>query len=674
MNPRYLFSASLRGRFLVMLSACYVLSALAAVVGFAWIVDDIVQNLGVRFAQKQVLYDKARIEEPILREITLSRTLAASPLLHTWAQDEDNAALKQQALAELENYRAFFHDGSYFVVLDRSLHYYFNDRAGSYTDQPLRYTLNPTTEEDRWYRIAADSGVDYTLNVDHDRALNVTKIWINTVMRRADGQVLGLTGSGLDLSEFIKNFIGQPQPGITNILLDDSGAIQAHPDPRQIDYRSQSKDATERHTVFKLLDDPADTNRLRTAFMQLRDGKTQVETRFVNIAGRYYLAGVAYLPSLRWFNMTLMDLDSLIGQRPFLPMLGLLALALLVVLLLTGIMLSRLVLRRLARLDAATQRIAEGDYRLDLHDDAHDEIARLSAGFQQMANVVRDHTQNLEQKVAQRTDELAASNRQLTDSIHYARLIQAALLPESARLTTAFIEHAVLWRPRDIVGGDYYFLLPQADGCYFGIADCTGHGVPGALMATLSSALLHQAVQEAPAGDITAVLTLVDQRLHAMLDSQQDTVDHGLDIALCYLDPVTATLTFAGTGLHLYWTIDGGQFETLTGQRRRLGQRRAHPLQAATVQRLTLQPGQRFYLASDGLIDQAGGTQGFGFGRQRLFDTLKEHAAAPLPAQVDALAAALAAYQGERPQRDDITFFAFVCRTIPEAAVGARIT
>lgn len=660
MNPRYLFSASLRGRFLVMLSACYVLSALGVVVVFAWLVDDIVQNLGIRFAQKQALYDKTRIEEPILRETTLARTLAASPLLHAWAGNEDDPLLKRQALAELENYRAFFRDGSYFMVLDRSLHYYFNDRAGSYTDQPLRYTLNPATEEDRWYRIAADSPTDYTLNVDHDRALNVTKIWINTVMRGNSGQVLGLAGSGLDLSEFVKDFVGQHQPGITNILLDDSSAIQAHPDPRYIDYRSQSKDATERNTLFKLLSEPADSARLTAALARLRSGQAEVETLFLTVEGRQYLAGVAYLPSMRWFNMTLMDLNSLIGQRPFLPLLGLLALALLVVLILTAFMLNRLVLRRLARLDVATQRIAEGDYRLDLHDSAHDEIARLSASFQQMATVVHDHTQNLEQKVSQRTTELAASNRQLTDSIHYARLIQSALLPDPARLNATFAEHAVLWRPRDIVGGDFYFLLPQETGCYFGIADCTGHGVPGALMAMLSSALLRQAVQDAPSGDLAAVLTLMEQRLRTMLDTQQTAVDHSLDIALCYLDPASATLTFAGIGLTLY-CAEQGRMQTVSGQRRRLGQRRARPGVAPPVERLPLHAGQHFYLVSDGLTDQSGGPQGFGFGRQRLLATLAQHAAEPLAAQAEALAAALAAYQGDRPQRDDITFFAFAC-------------
>ena len=137
-----------------------------------------------------------------------------------------------------------------------------------------------------------------------------------------------------------------------------------------------------------------------------------------------------------------------------------------------------MVLGPLARLTASSQEIAAGNYGITLEVSACDELGRLTESFNHMAATIRDHTANLEGLVAERTRELTQSNRKLLDSLEYAHLIQESLLPKAAELARHLPDHFVLFRPRDIVGGDFYAFLPDDRGFLLAVGDCTGHGCP----------------------------------------------------------------------------------------------------------------------------------------------------------------------------------------------------
>jgi serine phosphatase RsbU (regulator of sigma subunit) len=284
--------------------------------------------------------------------------------------------------------------------------------------------------------------------------------------------------------------------------------------------------------------------------------------------------------------------------------------------------------------------------------------------FGAMAGKVRRHTAELEETVRARTSELvlanqvmASAHKKISDSIAYASLIQRAILPDRQLDATLGDNHFVLWRPRDVVGGDFYVYRQLENGYLIGVIDCAGHGVPGAIMTMLARAAIDLAISEAGAMDPAGILRCTDEAMRAMLDN--DATRHGIvtnmDAGFAYIDLRARRLTFAGARMALYW-CDGDEVSTMRGSRRAVGDRRLEQFRNEYV---ALHPSRTFYMTTDGFLDQAGGAMGYGFGNARFADMLRQHARQPLAEQGAAFASTLAAYQGEHPQRDDITIISF---------------
>lgn len=403
--------------FLAILASSYVL--------FRWLASDVMASLGTLYTTKQVLYNRARTLHPLMRELALARKLADSWVIRTWARNETDPALQNAALRELEDYRRFFSDGSYFLAIESSGHYYFNDRDGSYGGDPLRYTLDREDPEDRWFYATLESGEPYKLNVDYDEKLQVAKVWMNVVIRD-QGEPLGVVGTGIDLSEFLAAVVAADQPGVTNVFVDDSGAIQAHDRVELIDFRSISKDVKERKTIFDLIDDEPERASVRAAMGRLLAGG-DVEVLFAPAGGQQHLIGLARLSEIGWYNVTLVDTERMLGSRRFVPFAVLLLAALGVLCVALLVTLDRLVLRRVSRLDRTMTAFAQGAQPGPLSP-GNDEIGRLERAFQHMAACVQEHTAELEHGVAERTRELAAKNVNLERALAEIRTL-SGLLP-----------------------------------------------------------------------------------------------------------------------------------------------------------------------------------------------------------------------------------------------------
>ena len=354
------------------------------------------------------------------------------------------------------------------------------------------------------------------------------------------------------------------------------------------------------------------------------------------------------------------------------PMAGLVLFSLLSVIGMISILLNRLVLAPLARLTRSAGEIAAGDYRVRLRNRRADEIGQLTVAFNHMAKTVHGYTERLEQRVAERTEELrhsneqlAVVNRQVMDSIQYASLLQSAILPDERAMARRLDGLCVLWRPRDVVGGDFHIFREFDDGRFLiGVADCSGHGVPGAFMTMTVSAILDHVLSETPDSDPAAILGRLNRMVRAALARGRDNprFDNGLDIGLCLVRPDRGDLLFAGgrIGLHIVETAAGsGSVGEVKGDAQSLGYRRSDIGHRFTTHRVDLAPGRSFYLTTDGFLDQAGGARGFGFGNRRFNAMLLAHAAVPMADRKAAFAAALAEHQGDRPQRDDITLVGF---------------
>jgi len=397
---------NLRPRFLLITALLVVASAAAVWYASRQLAEDIVAQWALRYAEKQVLYDKSRLLQPIVREIALSRQFANSQEIRNWARKPDDAELKRRAIAEMENFRLNFADHSYFIALLESGRYYHNNAKDEFAGKQYRYTLSPNKPADRWFFDIVRQKRDMHINVNPDVNLGVTKLWIDVLMRDGD-KILGVAGTGLDLTELIRAVVDQTEPGMTSLFVDHNGAIQAHRDQQMIDYASISKSARERKTLDLLFDRQIDRDAVRGAMKELERMETPVISRFVEIAGKRHLAGVAYLPEIDWYEITLMDLDVLVPLSSFTGILLVYAITLLVALALFNLALGRQVLRPLMKLDHAMQEMEHGRVAETLSAaDSPGEIARLIEHFQRMASVQQEARQNLESKVRDRTEAL----------------------------------------------------------------------------------------------------------------------------------------------------------------------------------------------------------------------------------------------------------------------------
>ena len=146
---------NLRVRFFLIAALLFLVFAVPAWLAIRSLVDGVMEQWVVRYAEQQARYDRTRVLRPIVREISLARQLASSAATIDFAHDPSNAALEARAIADMENLRLSFSDQSYFVALLRNGRYYHNNRAGEFAGQQHRYTLDPNAPKDSWFYVLA---------------------------------------------------------------------------------------------------------------------------------------------------------------------------------------------------------------------------------------------------------------------------------------------------------------------------------------------------------------------------------------------------------------------------------------------------------------------------------------------------------------------------------------
>jgi diguanylate cyclase (GGDEF)-like protein len=396
---------SLHTRVLALTLAVIIAVSVPATLGFMWIVNATVIQLGTLFAEKQILFDRYRGLGALTREASLAETLARAPAVRDWAYDEGDPGKRSRGIAELEHYRQAFSDHSYFFVVGVSGNYYFNDKADSHAGHQFAYRLSPDNPRDGWYYTTAALGDGCHLNVDNDDVLRVTKVWINCVVTEGD-KVLGVLGTGIDLSAFISEIIDFPQVGVQSMFVDHAGALQAHRDASLIDFHSLTKDTKDKRTVFSLLGGADDSAKLAGMMKEVTTGEVEVRSAFLTVGGKPMLVGVGYLDKLGWYNVTFMDVDRIIDKNLFMPIGVLLLGVMIAAMALVGYVFKRMVLDRLAKVEEAVLRAEAGDFQVGQPDQGKDEIGHLSRAFASMAMAVSDNTQMLESMVRERTEEL----------------------------------------------------------------------------------------------------------------------------------------------------------------------------------------------------------------------------------------------------------------------------
>jgi len=258
-------------------------------------------------------------------------------------------------------------------------------------------------------------------------------------------------------------------------------------------------------------------------------------------------------------------------------------------------------------------------------------------------------------EVVEQKELLEVKNKDITDSIIYAKNIQKAMLPSPNVLNNFFRDAFVYFKPRDIVSGDFYSVERFNDTIVVAVADCTGHGVPGAFMSLIGSTLLKEVAANKAVQDSRQVLEQLDIELKEMLSKQGDAfaVEDGMDI--CVFDYNTKTrrirIASANRALILYHK---NEWLDIKGDRQSLGGTTRGIRKEFTQHEFILEPGDMIYMYSDGITDQFGGPDGKKLKRSGLFRWVQETTSPNMLEQRIKLKTMFNDWKGPHPQIDDI--------------------
>jgi serine phosphatase RsbU (regulator of sigma subunit) len=255
---------------------------------------------------------------------------------------------------------------------------------------------------------------------------------------------------------------------------------------------------------------------------------------------------------------------------------------------------------------------------------------------------------------AAQRDQIAYQKKHITDSIMYAKRIQAALMP-SLELFSDKLEHFVLYKPLAIVSGDFYWVSSKDSQQVIISADCTGHGVPGAFMSMLGVTLLNEIVNGKQIFMPDQIIENLRQGVIKSLnqDIEEDTVKDGMDIAVCLVDFDKNILWFSGANCPLY-LVRKGELAHYRGDKMPVAIH--YRMQPYTLHKINIKKGDTFYIFSDGFADQFGGPKQKKFMSYQLKATLVKMQGKPMLEQGERLSEIFENWRGDNPQVDDVTF------------------
>lgn len=325
---------------------------------------------------------------------------------------------------------------------------------------------------------------------------------------------------------------------------------------------------------------------------------------------------------------------------------------------------SKKITKPIKELTQRAEELADGNLDVQIDPRGGDEIGTLSKSFIHMQDSVKDLIHNLEDKVEARTVELKMQkemveekNREVLDSINYALRLQKAILPTIAKVKSALPNSFVYFRPKDIVSGDFYWMNEGEDRIIIGAIDCTGHGVPGALVSVVGANGLNRCVKEFNLIEPAEILDKLSELVQETFQSDEDQVKDGMDGALCAIDLKNKRLTYAGANNPL-WILRNaiGEFEEIKANKQPIGNYEfAKPF---TNHELQMYEGDTIYIFSDGYVDQFGGEKGKKFKYSALKNLLIKHQSNSLEEQYKALDKAFVEWKGDLEQLDDVCMIA----------------
>jgi serine phosphatase RsbU (regulator of sigma subunit) len=257
----------------------------------------------------------------------------------------------------------------------------------------------------------------------------------------------------------------------------------------------------------------------------------------------------------------------------------------------------------------------------------------------------------------QRTAQLERKNKSILDSLRLASMLQHETLPGDEEMMQGLKGGMLLYKPKDVVSGDFYWTRSSFSGKLVVVADCIGHGVPGGMMTIFASNLITQIVEEQGKAYPAEILTELDRRLRRRIKQDPTSeLGDGMDIAICLIND--GKISFSAASRPLIHLRTDGVCKVYSGNRLQVaGWKRTHP-EFDTLE-IDYQPGDRFFMFTDGACDQLNGTTGKRLSTRNLINEIQALQNLPFSKQKAELEAMFISWQGETSQTDDILVFGF---------------
>ena len=269
---------------------------------------------------------------------------------------------------------------------------------------------------------------------------------------------------------------------------------------------------------------------------------------------------------------------------------------------------------------------------------------------------IHEVLQDQNKQISHAYSKLAQSNASILESIRYAKRIQEAILPSSKKLKNAWSDYYVIYHPKDIVSGDFYWYLEIKNKKFVGVIDCTGHGVPGAFMSMIAHTLLNQIVMENEVYEPNLILNLLHQKVQDTIRHDASKSKDGMDLMLCSVEETQENqfkISFAGAKCNLYYT-NNDKLYLIKGDRKSIGESTLQDNLDFTNYEIQLCKGDILYMTTDGLIDICN-TKRKRFGKKRLAFLLNKIMSTNFSHQEKIFNEVIKSFQQGTDQRDDIT-------------------
>jgi len=564
----------------------------------------IVKNALIQKLQKQdfiyILKSiSSQIDGRIDKAKETSLIIADSPEIIKWFSDnETDHQYEQMFIQQIRDIAKNLHYTVFFAN-KRTGHYWTN--SGLLTD-----TLSKDDPADRWFFDSLASAQKITLNIDHNKELNQTNLWGNSAMGGVT-KPTGVAGVGVDLQDISNEFSNYKMGNQSNLwLVNTQGKISIAEDAEQSGGRLS--DYLPKNVYDNIMTNTSNSDKPTVISYSDKSGKMDLAFQ--------------KLKSCDWVLVFQINRSETLG-------------------LLNSIMASTL-----ATIAAVLVLILIVFYLVS---------ARIANPYKRAVQL----NVELEKEIEERTAEITDKNQKIMESIYYAKTIQESILPSNNDLKKAFNENFVLWRPRDIVGGDFYWLKETANGSIIVVGDCTGHGVPGALMTMAVNSLLSNIIIDSETISPALIIRELNRQLREALNKENGdyTTDDGLDAAIAYYDK-RGKLYFAGAKISLYM-LRGDQVTRYDGYKSGIGYIKSAFSADYKDQEINVREGDRFYITTDGYVDQNGGLYNYSLGKRQFNETIIRFSVLPLIKQGLAFEQELHKYMGHESQRDDITVIGF---------------